>query len=250
MRTIYVNAKPDVNKAGSFFPYRYIAYRHPCGEWGNIFEADHLGIGFKSDLIKWNQYDLAVVFCHGAGIGAAKLVRKLAPKIKIFTIPEPPPLWMLRRTPFGLFLKMKDDCDSSDIVGVAQECFVEDWKKYLGKNLHYVPLPLNIPEYVKCIDLKKRKNIITATTHCNFGESSFRSYKVIENALSRCKGYRTRCFYAETLEYLRNLGLNFDESHHFDWDTGMHITRLNECRIMVDDNISPASGHMLSLIHI
>ena len=244
MKTIYVNASPDLNKPANFFKYKYLAFRHPCAEWGNIFEADYLGMGFKSDSINWKEYDLAIVFAHGAGIGAAALVRKLVPKIKIFTIPEPPPTWMLRRIPFGLFKKFKEDCEQSDIVGVAQECFVEDWKKYFGKNLHYVPLPLNIPEYIKRTDLSKRENIIATSGHCNFAESGTRSYRVIQEAKHRCKGYRTRCFYAITTKYLKDMGLDFDEACHFDWDIEMHIKRLNECRIMVDDNISPASGHM------
>jgi len=233
-----------MTKGAEFYPFTYIAYRHPVAEWANVFEADYIGMGFKSDRAQWEKYDLAIVFSHGAGIGAAKLVRKLAPKIKIFTILEPPPLWMLRRTAFPSLQLMREDCEQSNIVGVAQECFVEDWKKYLGNNLHYLPLPLNIPEYTKHIDLKKRKNIIATSGHCNFAESSFRSYKVIQKAKMRCKGYRTRCYYAITLEYLRNLGLQFDEARAYNWNTGEHIQTLNECRIMVDDNICAASGHM------
>lgn len=218
-------------------------------EWANVFKADIMGLGFgiKKDLLDWSVYDLAIVFAHDVAIGSAKLVRKKAGKdIKIVTIPEPPPSYLLSRTPFGFLNKMVDDFNVSDLVAVAHECYVDDWRGRFkcGKKMQFMPVPINIVEYENLTNLAERKNIIASTGHCNFAESSRRSWYIIKEALPRIRGYRTRCFYAHSLEELRGLGTQYDEACPFIWDTTAHVKRLNECKVFVDDNISPASGHI------
>jgi hypothetical protein len=199
--------------------------------------------------VNWKEYELAFCFSHGAGIGSAAFLRRLAPHIKIVTIPEPPPLWMLQRRAFKLLEKMVRDLQASDVVGIAQECNVSDWRGWLKckDKAIFLPLPINIPEYENFINMKKRRNIIAASGHCNYKETSRRSWKIIEEAMKRINKryrYKTGCFYVSSVEILRKLKLGFNEAFPWTWKTLEHIPRLNQCKIFVDDNICPASGHM------
>jgi len=251
MKSILVYAWADLNKNGQFFKYSYALWRHPVVEWATVLEADTLGMGFKAN-VPWEEYDFAVVFDHDISIGSTRLIKTLNPDIKIMTIAEPPPDWLTKRTPFGFYPKLADDFGLSDIVGVAHEVYLNDWRKTfkIGDKMVWMPTPINIGEHEKRINIEDRNNynILASTTHCNFVESSLRSYKVINKTIpflpSRTPSWKTRCFYASSTEELKNAGLIYDEACPFIWNGEEHIKRLNQCKIFVDDNICPASGHM------
>jgi len=247
VNAIYTYATADLNKGGEYYPYQYLPWRHPALEWAEVFKADTLGMGFKVNGLDWNKYELAIVFSHSDSMGSAALIRKLNPKIKIMMIPEPPPEYLLHRIPFQWLPRLVDDFQAANIVGLAHEAYLDDFKaRFHTKNIHFTGVPINIEDMQIRMDLSKRKNIVASTTHCNYGEPSRRSWEIIQRAMYSpdMKGYITRCFYAYTLDYLHKLNLMFDEAYNFIWDYAQHIPRMNECKIFVDDNICAASGHM------
>lgn len=250
MKGIFVGV--DINsKGGEFHTNTYFPFPHPHNAWINILKLDVLNIGFNPQPpVKWNDYDLAVVLSHGSAIGSAKKVRQLNPKIKIVLIAEPPPAWLLNRTPFPELNLMTEDMDAANIILQENEGYINDWKARFSGNAHkifWVPTPLNVAEYRKFFDLSKREKIVASTSHCNFWESPKRSWEIVEKSLPviRRLGYRTRWFYETTVEGARsNLKINPDEVCPFIWDSVFHSQRLNQCYAFVDDNICLASGHI------
>jgi hypothetical protein len=239
MKTIFIKARPNVN-GGFFNSYSYAPIRHPAEEWINIFESDGLGVGFEP-RVEWDKYDLAFSFCHDGGMGGTTYLRSIAPHLKIVTILEPSPRFYLRREyPSG---EMETDILNSNIA-LVQECYEASFRQYFKTDkIHGSPMPINIPEYKKFINLNERKPIIAATGHCNFSESALRADKIIQEAKKLLKKpFKTRMFYAMP-EDLRRAKFQIDEACPFIWDYITHLKRLNECYIMVDDSAG-YTGHM------
>lgn len=251
MKGIFVGADPKNDRGGEWWANVYYPYPHPHNGWINILKLDTLNMGFNpTPPVKWKEYDVAFVLTHGSCIGSATKIRRLNRKIKIVVIVEPPPAFWLNRTPFPELNLMVSDFNSADVIAQENECYITDWKVRFGSNakkIFWLPTPLNIPEFTKLTDLSKREKIVASTTHCNFWESPKRSWEVMKGSLLAIRklGFRTRFFYAQSVEDLRSkLDISVDETCPFIWDNKAHIIRLNQCYVLVDDNICPASGHM------
>ena len=249
MKTVFAYASVLKEKKGGYFtPYTYYKFLHPVMEWVNILKADCVGNSIYCKQVKWDDYDLAMVFAQSDSTGSAHYLRSIAPHLKIITLPEPPPTWYISQTRWGWATRMLDDFNSSDLVIIGQN-FGGLLQKFQAtfpnvNNIHFIPLPFNIREYGKYINWDDRHNIIAITCHCNYLESSIRSWKVLQDAIIHFKGrWRTRVFYGEPSQW--SSGTPRPEVMPFIWDTDEHIKRMNQCKILVDDNISPSSGHMV-----
>lgn len=174
LKTVFVYASFDRKVGGYYTKYEYGPFYHPCAEWVNVMEADSVGMSVHNPNVRWDEYELAIVFSHSDSAGSADFIRNKNPKIKIVTLPEFPPSWHTQKENWGFAVRMRRDFDASDLIITGQEMVRDEVVKFFGlpeDKVKWVPLPINIPEYKKFTNLEERKKILAMSCHCLLGDS-------------------------------------------------------------------------------